>query len=160
MRAVRTGLLAALVTGLLVSGCRRPVPAARPSPDDSARVEPASLEEAEDEAARLRERGPTITEYDRSPRILWTEEAQRLLTRELAPVLEAHGLPAATAARYWLLVGADGHVWDVALQAQSRHPAFDRAAARVGRSLRFSPASREGRPVAAWVLREVSLLMQ
>lgn len=114
----------------------------------------------------MREEGPSYVSYERGPRIRWTEEAQRLLTEELLPALQAEDLPAGTNAMFWILVGADGRVWDVVLHSTSSSERFDEAAARVARQLPFDPAlerpERGGEwvPRAAWILRSVSLLMQ
>ena len=123
-------------------------------------MEPASPDQAAPGARRLREAGPTLTEYDVGPRVRWTPEAQRLLTRTLGPVVEQRGLGASARALYWVLVGADGRVWDAVLHSTSGSEAFDAAAAEVARSLPWHPASLDGQPVATWVLREISLLMQ
>lgn len=108
----------------------------------------------------LRQRGPVYTPYDRSPRIRWDDETELLLSEKLLPVLEAHDLPAWTRSRYWLLVGGDGQVHDVVLHTGLANAAFHRAGAEVAAALRFQPAVRDGRPVAAWLLQEISLVMR
>jgi len=75
-------------------------------------------------------------------------------------VLRAESLPASTSMIVWVLVGGDGLVADVVLHTTSSNAAFDRAATDVARGLRFYPAMRGERAVPAWVIREISLVMQ
>lgn len=164
---LRTALRAALAIVVLPSvaaAC-----AAGPSPGSGLEGGAAPTLPSADaaaEAERLREEGPAYVSYERGPRIRWTEEAQRLLTEELLPALQADDLPAGTNAMFWILVGADGRVWDVVLHSTSNSDRFDEAAARVARQLPFDPAlerrerGAEWVPRGAWILRSVSLLMQ
>lgn len=162
MIAARVLLLAAL----LAPGCIRPPPpgsgsSERPGGTAAApSVQPASTEQARVEAERLKALGPIYTPYDRGPRIAWDEEVQRTLTETLVPVLERHRLPVRTRTLAWVLVGADGAVWDAVVQTSSGNAAFDEAALEVARALRFVPAVVDRRPAGAWVIREISLLMQ
>jgi len=48
-----------------------------------------------------------------------------------------------------LAIDADGNVLDVTIARPSRYPVLDRAALRAARQWRFSPARRDGLPVAA-----------
>lgn len=147
-----------------VSACR-PHPPEGPSP--SAARAPAEApagttvsETARSETERLKEAGPTYTPYDRGPRPVWDEEAQRALVEVLAPVVEAQRLPVNARALVWTLVGPDGRVADAVVQTTSSNAAFDRAAVAVAKRLRFRPATTEGRPLPVWVIREVSLVMR
>ncbi|MGH7541158.1 MAG: energy transducer TonB, partial [Gemmatimonadota bacterium] len=110
--------------------------------------------------AELLESGPSYVPHDESPRTVWDADSQAMLTRTLLPVLRRDGLPARIQARLWLLIRSDGTVADAVLQTSSGHEAFDEAAGEVARRLRFVPARRAGQPVATWVVRAISLLMQ
>lgn len=129
------------------------------APSSAAPAYPLS-ERARVEAERLRELGPVYTPYDRGPRIRWDEASQRAVVDELAPLVEAEGLPLRTRTLLWVLVGADGVVVDATVQTRSSSEAFDRAALELVAALPFVPALAEGRRVPVWVIREVSLLMQ
>ncbi len=113
-----------------------------------------------EDAEELRKLGPIYIPYDQGPRPVWTTEAQALLTRTLVPVLREEGLPARTRAMLWILIRRDGTVADLVLQTSSGNRAFDEAATRFAQMLEFVPAIRANRPVATWVLREISILMQ
>lgn len=165
---LRTALRAALAIVVLPSVAAACAAGQPPGygPEGEPPAPPLPSADAAAEAERLREEGPAYVSYERGPRIRWTEEAQRLLTEELLPALQAEDLPAGTNAMFWILVGADGRVWDVVLHSTSNSERFDEAAARVARQLPFYPAlerrERGGEwvPRGAWILRSVSLLMQ
>lgn len=53
-----------------------------------------------------------------------------------------------TVLRVW--VGVDGSVDSTRVLESSGHEAFDSAAVRGGRRLRFEPATRDGEPVGVW----------
>ncbi|MFQ5678062.1 MAG: energy transducer TonB [Gemmatimonadota bacterium] len=109
---------------------------------------------------RLKALGPIYTPYEVSPRLRWDEDTQRLLVETLAPVLEENELPVGTHALVWVLIGADGAVADAVIQTTSESEAFDEAALKVAKGLRFLPAGVGGQPVAVWVIREISLTME
>jgi len=52
-------------------------------------------------------------------------------------------------------IGPEGGVDTVRVEKSSGHAAFDTAAARGARELRFAPATRGGEPVAVWRLLPV-----
>lgn len=139
----------------------------------SAREEPADVTEealpadeegaggeAADDLEELRALGPAFIPYDEGPRAIWDTETQATLTKTLLPVLRSEGLEARTRATFWVLVSAHGEVAELVLQTTSASEAFDDAAAEFARQLRYRPAVRSGRPVAVWVLRSFSLVMQ
>lgn len=115
--------------------------------------------EARADLEELRALGPTYIPYDRAPKLQWDTESEATLRKQLLPVLRERDLAARTRAIFWLLVGPDGHVAETVVQTSSGSGPFDEAAAEVARALRFSPAVRAERPVATWILQEVSLLM-
>ncbi len=128
---------------------------------DSARAaEAARAAAVPEDAEELQKLGPIYIPYDQGPRPIWTTESQALLTRTLVPVLREEDLPARTRTMFWILVRRDGTVADLVLQTSSGNRAFDEAATRFARTLEFVPAVRANRPVATWVLREISILMQ
>lgn len=112
------------------------------------------------EVERLTALGPIYTPYEVGPRIVWSETTQRLLVETLAPVVEEEGLPVSTHALVWVLIGANGAVADTVIQTTSEVAAFDEAALKVAKGLRFVPAGVGGQPVAVWVIREISLTME
>lgn len=129
---------------------------------EATRAEPPPVSDAQRaEAERLQALGPVYTPYGQGPRPLWDEAAQRAVVETLAPVVEARGLPVATRALVWVLVGADGRVVDAVVQTSSSSEPFDRAALDLASKLLFDPARAEdGGRVPVWVIREISLLMQ
>lgn len=162
-------LVLALTAALATTACYRPPPPpngaagnrAEGERDADARYEPPPLSEAARlEAERLKSLGPVYTPYERGPRLIWDEAAQRALVETLAPVVEERRLPIRTQALLWVLVRADGLVVDAVVQTSSSRDAFDRAALELARKLRFVPATTDGKPVPVWVIREISLLMQ
>jgi TonB family protein len=58
-----------------------------------------------------------------------------------------------------LLVLADGTVGAVEIVRSSGHQALDAEAVRAGRGWRFEPATRDGRPIEAWVLIPVRFVV-
>lgn len=112
------------------------------------------------ETERLKALGPAYTPYEEGPRLIWDEVAQRAVVETLAPVIESRDLPVSTRALLWVLVGADGVVAAAVVQTSSSIDAFDRAALALAEELRFAPARTDGNRVPAWVIREISLLMQ
>ncbi len=114
---------------------------------------------AEDVQA-LRELGPAFIPYDEGPRALWDTETQARLTKTLLPVLRREGLGARTRTIFWVLISATGEVVELVPQTGSGSEAFDEAAAAFARQLVFRPAIRGGHPVAVWVVREISIVMQ
>jgi hypothetical protein len=67
-----------------------------------------------------------------------------------APVGPWHGAGTPTPPVLWVRVGTDGTVKEVRVALASNEPDFTEAGKRVGARLRFSPAQKGGRPVAAW----------
>jgi len=120
----------------------------------------AAMAAATMDVDRLRELGPSYIPYDEGPRVVWDTETQAQLSVALLPVLREQSLPARTKTTFWVLITVDGRVADAVVQTSSGSAAFDQAAAAFTETLRFSPAIRAGRPVPAWVLREISMLMR
>lgn len=112
------------------------------------------------EVERLKALGPIYTPYEVGPHLVWSAETQRLLVETLAPAVEEEGLPVSSHALVWVLIGADGAVADAVMQTTSEVEAFDEAALKVAKGLRFVPAGVGGQPVAVWVIREISLTME
>jgi len=120
----------------------------------------AAMAAATMDVERLKELGPSYIPYDEGPRVVWNTETQAQLSVALLPVLREESLPARTKTTFWVLVSREGRVADVVVQTPSESKAFDEAAAAFAETLTFSPAIRAGRPVPAWVLREISILMR
>jgi len=162
-----------LLAVLAVGACTRlPPPDGRPAgsgrtaeaeAQDPARAggpAPSGSAEVATEVEELRRIGPTYIPFDAGPETIWDTEAEAVLSKNLLPVLRDEELPAATKTTYWLLIGADGRVAGIVVQTGSGNASFDAAGAEVAKRLRFRPARRGRRPVAVWVLKEISLLMQ
>ena len=115
---------------------------------------------ATDDLEELRKLGPSYIPYDEGPQTIWNTDTQATLTKLLLPVLREHQLPARTRSIFWVLLSRAGEVEEVVLQTGSGNEAFDRAATEFARQLTFIPAIRSNRPVASWVLREISLIMR
>ncbi len=159
--AVRDSIAAAVVRDSLAEVAAREAAEAAARDSALAGSEAAARAAAvSEDAEELRKLGPIYIPYDQGPRPVWTTEAQALLTRTLVPVLREEGLPARTRAMLWILIRRDGTVADLVLQTSSGNRAFDEAATRFAQMLEFVPAIRANRPVATWVLREISILMQ
>ena len=126
--------------------------AAPPSGDPQARAE-ADLE-------ALRALGPSYIPYDEGPETIWSTETQATLSKTLLPVLRAESLPATTRTIFWVLISREGKPVESQIQTSSGNESFDEAAEGFLRGLTFLPAMRDDRPVASWVLREISILMQ
>ena len=73
--------------------------------------------------------------------------------REVADSLTAHaGLgPRGAVAGVWVLISKEGRIRAARLHESSGSDAFDAAALRVARIMRFSPARNRGEVVSAWV---------
>lgn len=156
---MRLALVSTLVAATAVwSACQRPPPSSGAGSSDAA-LPAVPPEAVAAEVETLRAAGPSVTPYDRPPRLVWDDASETMLLETLLPVLGRHGLPASTRSRYWLLVGADGRVHEVILQTGYANEDFHRAGAEVAAELRFRPAVRDGRPVAAWALQTISLTM-
>ncbi len=67
-----------------------------------------------------------------------------------APVAPWRGAGTPTPPVLWVRVGGDGAVKEVRVALASNEPDFTEAGKRVAARLRFSPAQKGGRPVAAW----------
>ena len=120
----------------------------------------AAMAAAATDVDRLREMGPSYIPYDQGPTVIWDTETQAQLSVALLPVLRENQLPARTKATFWILISREGDVVDVVLQTGSGSDAFDVAAGAFTETLTFVPAIRANRPVPAWVLREISILMR
>lgn len=107
----------------------------------------------------LRALGPVYTPYDRAPVMREGDYLDGLLRAAVVPVIQNHDLSPETWARFWVLVGPEGRVRATEMHLGSGHAAFDAAAHAVAERLRYLPAERDGKPVPAWVLARISLLM-
>ena len=119
----------------------------------------APADDAVQDLETLRALGPSYIPYDEGPETIWNTETQATLSKTLLPVLRAEGLPASTKTIFWVLISREGRAEDVEIQTSSGNEAFDEAAETFLRGLVFIPAIRANRPVASWVLREISMLM-
>ena len=130
------------------------------APPETAAPDPATGPDPDAELTQLRESGPTYTDYNEGPRLVWDTDAEALLATTLLPVIRAEDLDADTSANLWLLVRSDGRVDASTVQRSSGSAAFDAAAERAAAALIFAPALRDGRAVPLWIVREISLLMR
>lgn len=115
---------------------------------------------ATDDLETLRSLGPSYIPYDTGPETIWDTETQATLSKTLLPVLREESLPATTKAIFWVLISREGVPVETTVQTASGNEAFDVAAEDFLMGLTFIPAIRSNRPVASWVLREISILMQ
>lgn len=87
--------------------------------------------------------------YDEKPELLNLSEVTAAYLRFYPSDLRARGVEAT--AMIWLELDAAGQTRSVAIKQTSRHAAFDEAALRMGRTMRFSAARRRGAGIATAV---------
>ncbi len=145
---------------LAAAGARRDSIQAEQARRDSVAAARSGALSDDEELAELKALGPAYIPNDQGPQTLWDTETQARLTRILLPVLRSEKLPARTRTIFWVLVTREGEVEDLVLQTPSGNTAFDSAARAFAETLTFIPAIRSNRPVPAWVLREISLVMR
>ena len=81
-------------------------------------------------------------------------EMERALVREYPAILRDRGIGGTTGV--WLLVDEGGRVAKQQIEKSSGFLELDRAAFRVMRQARFSPAKHCGEPVAVWVMLPIT----
>jgi len=161
IRAARADSIAgAIADSILSAREREDTPRDDEAPSAAADDEAPAGAPVADDVDELRALGPAYIPYDEGPQAIWNTETQATLTRTLLPVLRREGLEARTRATFWVLISAGGEVAELVLQTTSGSDAFDEAATSFARQLRYRPAIRSGRPVAVWVLRQFSIVMQ
>jgi TonB family protein len=109
------------------------------------------MDEAEDEALRtatLAEQ-PVFTPYTAKPELRNREAVEAALLESYPPLLRDAGIEGTVV--LWFFVDEQGYVAATSLHRSSEYPALDAAAHRVGRAMRFTPASNRETPVAVWV---------
>lgn len=104
---------------------------------------PPAVEEGRD---RRRERWVPV---EVQPELRNLEEVRRALLREYPASYREAGIGATVVVE--LHLDRDGSILETGIAVSSGHDAFDRAALRVARLCRFSPAMNRDRPVAVWV---------
>lgn len=158
--AVSFGLVVALV---IIERAREPVlfradpldfPSAAPSPPAVERMPnawwvPPTRDSTPGPTRAPNPETPTSTPFTVAPTLRNREEVAAALEREFPPALRAAGVGAVV--HLWILIDDDGAVRNIRLDQSSGRSAFDDAAIRVGRAMRYSPALNRGDPVAAWV---------
>jgi len=77
------------------------------------------------------------------------QEVQRALEAEFPRSRRDQGGTWTTIA--WILVGRDGRPMEIVVSRSSGDSRMDEAALKVGRVMRFAPATKEDEPVCAWV---------
>lgn len=92
---------------------------------------------------------PGFTPYEVAPDVMNAAEVREALVREYPPVLRDAGVGGT--AQVHLYITARGRVASVRIDRSSGHEALDDAALRVAEVVRFSPALRDGEPVAVWI---------
>ena len=110
-------------------------------------IEPPSPAELEAEAS-LRE-GPSFVVRTLEPRMLNEDEVKRVLGREYPALLKDAGIGGTVSVH--LFIERDGRVGNALVKESSGHVALDRAALKVARAARFSPALNREEPVALWI---------
>lgn len=91
---------------------------------------------------------------DVRPSYLNKREMERALALEYPPLLRDRGTGGTTIV--WFYVDEQGMVRQAMVRRSSGHPELDRAALRVARIARFSPALDDGEPVAVWISLPIS----
>lgn len=86
---------------------------------------------------------------DVPPSYLNKREMERALVREYQPLLRVRRISGTTIV--WVYVDEQGMVREAMVRRSSGHTAIDRAALRVARVARLSPAMKDGEPVAVWI---------
>jgi TonB family protein len=118
---------------------RRPTPLGeRVAPQQPTRTRPAATGQERQ-----------ATQVDVGPELTNRAEVGRALVRSYPPLLRDAGIGGSTL--IWFLIEEDGTVRDTELAASSGYPALDEAAVQVARSMRFTPARKDGRSITAWV---------
>ncbi|MGD2068731.1 MAG: TonB family protein [Gemmatimonadota bacterium] len=140
----RFAVLGAGAALLLVGACLVPGPD-RESPTGPAVDVATEARTDVDEMARE----PTFTPYTLAPKLVNVPEVQRALEVAYPPLLRDAGV--AGTARVYFFIDADGRVADARIDESSGHEALDRAALEVARTMQFTPALNEDRPVPVWI---------
>lgn len=130
------GALAAVTAAALPAPARPHLPAlARPSAMPGTRAARADTDTA---------RVYALAEVDAQPALANADEVRQALQRAYPPLLRDAGVQGMV--QVALVVGADGSVRDARLE-QTSHDAFGAPALGVARTMRFTPAQRDGRAV-------------
>lgn len=136
----------------------RPVPPTDPSVvlPDEATIPPTLWPEVTeltppppDVDERQRRRTDRWVPVEVQPELRNPDEVRRALLREYPASYRDAGIGATVVVEFHL--GSDGSILETGIAVSSGHAAFDRAALRVARTCRFSPAMNRDRPVAVWV---------
>lgn len=92
---------------------------------------------------------PSFTPFDVAPTLRNRGDVARALLREYPQQLRDAEVGGRVTV--WIRLDEDGVVQDVRINTSSADPVLDRAALSVARIMRFSPASDDSGPVAAWI---------
>ena len=117
-----------------------PMPTPPPAVPAPAPAPPATLE-----ALRA---SPALTPADTEPRVLNADQAEAAVAAFYPAALRDAGIGGVP--EIWILIDDAGAVVDSRVKTTSGYADMDQAAATVGRTLRFEPATRDGGAVPVW----------
>lgn len=149
----KTVVLALLAAGLVAVACDAPNPLADgsdPAPEaDAAPLSETAVDELPADGGPSKATGP-----DEDPRLLNRQAVVDALVAHYPDELRERGIEGR--AGLWLKVDESGQVTDARIRSSSGHEALDRAALKVGGTMEFEPAARDGEPVATWISQPVN----
>lgn len=128
------------------SGAERSSPPARRPTPLGERVPPPQRAPALPAAAGQERQA---TQVDLGPELSNRAEVARALVHAYPPLLRDAGIGGSTL--IWFLIDEEGTVRDTDIAKSSSYPALDQAALKVATAMRFTPARKSGRAIAAWV---------
>lgn len=92
---------------------------------------------------------PTLTPYTLAPELRNKAEVAQALMRYYPPMLRDAGISGTV--KVWFFIDADGRVVRTRVNVSSGYEAFDAAAVKVAKLMRFRPAQNMDRKVPVWV---------
>jgi TonB family protein len=102
--------------------------------------------------------GPSFTPYTVAPNLTNRSEVIAALEAEYPPELRDAGVGGTSTV--WFFIDAQGSVTDTRIHESSGSPELDRAAIRVARTMRFSPALNRDEPTPVWVAFPITFMVR
>lgn len=138
--------LAALAGLVLFGACETPTPAAEPAVEREVTPPAEAATPASGPAVTYPETPPP---FDLAPVLANREEVVAALEANYPPLLRDAGIGGSVGV--YVYIDETGAPQDLRIHQSSGHQALDDAALRVAAAVRFTPARKEGAPVAVWV---------
>ena len=158
-RPLSRGLLAALtsLTALaLAAACEfsptYSVEVSEPGEPEAPRAESEAQQRSADQD------DPFFTPYSVAPNLTNRDDVIAALEAEYPPELREAGVGGTSTV--WFFIDADGTVTDTRIHESSGSPELDRAAIRVARTMRFSPALNRDEPTPVWVAFPITFMVR